>query len=52
VFDRLISYRGPVNDAINEGVATIQRGAAEQPVRENTYQRVQEAVAKELRETQ
>ena len=52
VFDRLISYKGPINDAINEGAAAIQRGAGQQAARENTYQRVQGAVAQELRETQ
>ena len=52
VFDRLISYKGPINDAINEGAAAIQRGAGQQAARENTYQRVQGAVAEELRETQ
>jgi hypothetical protein len=50
-FDRLISYKGPVNDAINEAAAAIKSGKSPQAARENAYQRVQEAVGQELSAT-
>jgi ParB-like chromosome segregation protein Spo0J len=51
-FDRLISYKGPVNDAINEAAGAVKSGKSQQAARENAYRRVHEAVAEELKGAQ
>lgn len=52
VFDRLISYKGAINDAINEGAASIKSGKNQQAARERAYESVQKAILKELRGTE
>jgi hypothetical protein len=49
VFDRLISFEGPINDAINEGAAAVKRGESRQAAGNRAYSAVQEAVTKELK---